>query len=71
MYELQLTRLSGLTDTLYTDRLIRVGDRIRIGSSMVVVTGLDRASANRLVSATFACREEERLADWVSESKAA
>jgi hypothetical protein len=71
VYELEVTRVNGLTDRLYTDRRVRVGDRIRIGSSMVLVIGPERASRNRLVSATFACREDERLSNWDPGSRAA
>ena len=38
VFEIHVVRRNGTTVTLYTDRQVRVGDRLRIGASVVIAT---------------------------------
>ncbi len=58
VYEIQVVRRNGSLDTLYTDRRVDVGDRLRIGASDVVVTERRRTPVDPLVTAAFRCTEE-------------
>lgn len=70
VYEIHVRR-NGKVETLLTDRRVGVGDRLRIGASVVVVTEQRRAAVNPLVTAAFSCTEEQRLTIEISEPRAA
>ena len=71
VFEIQVVRRSGAIETRYSDRAVKVGDRLTIDARSLVVLRRVRAPHNPLASAAFLCVEPPAAASEAQSRPAA
>jgi hypothetical protein len=61
LFEIHVLGRGGVIETRYTDRAVRLGDRLTIGARTLVVSEGVPTPVSPLATAAFMCAEERQL----------